>query len=175
MNSIENEVFLEIRLKLLTSLIGTKRSEKNYDKRRGNAMAQILMIEDNPYRIYMVKKSLEAEGHQVSINKSAQIPITNSILDVIDLILINYFFDNENGWDIFYDLRKKYNPIPAMLYALIDCTLPSVVRLGQAVQEALKLRQKNKETWQFSDTELFKFNKKHEGVIHYRGSHQVCS
>ncbi len=106
-------------------------------------MAQILVIEDNGYKLFMVKKALEADGHDVYVNWAKPIPIKTTTTGKMDLILISRSWGNENGWHIFNELKEKDNQAAIILYVLQDCNLASVAGLSKAAHEALRCSQKS--------------------------------
>jgi DNA-binding response OmpR family regulator len=81
-------------------------------------MSNILIIEEDPGRAFLIKKALEIEAHQVTI--------TNDILRLshilsthdVDLILVNHFIQNGSGWDVYHRIWKEDGTLPAMVYAL---------------------------------------------------------
>jgi len=105
-------------------------------------MAQVLIVEDNGYKLFMVKKALEADGHDVFVNLANRFPIQTTPMEEMDLILINRSWSKENGWNIFNELKEKGNKAAIILYVLQDCNLASVAGLSQTGQEALRCSQK---------------------------------
>lgn len=117
-------------------------------------MARILIVEDDGYHIFMIKKALAADGHEVCTypSNSQAFTLTHLLaVEKMDLVLINRFLSRGNGWDIFNQLKERDHEINVMLYVLQECTLASVKWLSQSVDEALKGRQKKQRRPGFSE------------------------
>jgi DNA-binding response OmpR family regulator len=105
-------------------------------------MARVLIVEEDNYRIFVLKKALEADGHEVSVNMAKHIPTQAHGAGGADLVLINWTLGNGKGWDVFNGLKDKDNKMALMLYALEDRNLGSVQWLRRSVREALACSQK---------------------------------
>lgn len=108
-------------------------------------MARVLIVEDDDYHIFMIKRALMAEGHEFSSCSSSSHP--SALMDMLagsnnDLVLINRFLNHGNGWDIFNRLKEQDTQVEVMLYVLEDCNLATVKWLSASVREALLCRQK---------------------------------
>lgn len=103
-------------------------------------MARILVVEDEGYYIFMIRKALAAGGHNVCVylpnHKSFTLPPTLAGGEM-DLVLINRFLQHGNGWNIFNKLKENDPEIRIMLYVLQECNLASVNWLSASVNEAL--------------------------------------
>lgn len=110
-------------------------------------MAHVLIIEDDGYHIFMLKKALAADGHKVctySPNSHTSTLVHMLAAGRIDLVLINRFLIRGNGWDIFNQLKERDHEINVMLYVLQDCNLAAVKCLGTSVKEALMCKDKKR-------------------------------
>jgi len=71
-------------------------------------MAKILVMDDEPYILLMIKKMLEKEGHEVDLALNG-----NDGLELFekfkpDLVITDIIMPQKEGLEIILELRKKY-------------------------------------------------------------------
>jgi len=99
-------------------------------------MASLLIFDDNNYRKYMLKKALEAENHDVRFSKTVSTDDISEYGTPVEIVLVNWFINNENGWALFNEIREKQKKCAVMLYALAVCNVGTLSGLVKALREA---------------------------------------
>jgi DNA-binding response OmpR family regulator len=76
---------------------------------------KILIIEDEPGLIFMLKDSLELEGYEVLTAEDGRTGIDITLEQQPDLILLDIMLPEYNGWDVCRILRNKGSEIPIIM------------------------------------------------------------
>lgn len=71
-------------------------------------MARILIIDDEPSILIMIKKMLEREGHQVDTAENGREGTELFEINKHDLIITDIIMPQKEGLEIILDLRKRH-------------------------------------------------------------------
>jgi CheY-like chemotaxis protein len=71
-------------------------------------MAKILVIDDEPSILLMIKKMLEKEGHEVDIALNGRDGLDLFEKKMADLLITDIIMPQKEGLEIIMELKKKY-------------------------------------------------------------------
>ena len=99
-------------------------------------MATILIVDDQPVILDLVKSALRDEGHDiVTIESPVGIEHQIDALDP-DLILLDRMANSFNSFDLLLELKLQYPKLPVMVYILQK--MVDLDRLKQSLAYALQ-------------------------------------
>ena len=107
-------------------------------------MIQVLIIEENTALGVLLKREFAAERYQVSVAPAVDMTAIGDQLLAADIVLINHACGNGSGWDIYRQIKMKYQKMTVMLYVLESWSQNSVKWIMKAVREALNDTQQGK-------------------------------
>ncbi len=85
----------------------------------GDDMSSVLLIEDDSVIASSIKYYLENEGFQIFTADNEEKSLNIIKENVIDLILLDITLGNENGFDLFHQIKKLTN-IPIIFLTALD-------------------------------------------------------
>ncbi len=71
-------------------------------------MAKIIVIDDEPYILLMLKKMLEMEGHSVEMAKNGKDGLAMINTNPPDLVITDIVMPEKEGLETIREVRKKY-------------------------------------------------------------------
>ncbi len=97
----------------------------------------IYVVDDDPFILKLVEKSLEKEGYRVQLFEYGEECLQAMEEEVPDLIVLDYLFTNRekevmNGKEVFNTIREKYPSMPVIMLSGQDSggVVLELARLG---------------------------------------------
>jgi len=97
----------------------------------------IYVVDDDPFILKLVEKSLEKEGYRVQLFEYGEECLQAMEEEVPDLIVLDYLFTNQekevmNGKEVFNTIREKYPSMPVIMLSGQDSggVVLELARLG---------------------------------------------
>jgi len=92
-------------------------------------MTKVMVVDDEPNVIFVVKKMLEREGYEVIGANSGEECLELLNLEKPDLILLDIMMPWLSGWDVLEEIRKneKLKSIPVVMFT-IKAPSPDMIR-----------------------------------------------
>ena len=83
-------------------------------------MAKILVVDNEPDTVELVKKILEKEGYEVVPAFSGKEALSKNNREKPDLVLLDIMMPDLSGWDVYQRLRKKNPDAKVALLSIIE-------------------------------------------------------
>jgi twitching motility two-component system response regulator PilH len=83
-------------------------------------MAKVLLIDDSPELVFLTRKLLEKEGHQVISAEDGKKGLQTAFLNKPDVILLDIMMPVEDGWAVCKKLKsdKITKNIPVIMFSV---------------------------------------------------------
>ena len=107
------------------------RSIENMDTEKRGVMANILIVDDQPYVRELLSEVLAREGYRVASVGDIQ-SIWGRLRDSPpDLVLLDLYLDGSKGWDVLRDIKSMDPDLPVLIVTAYD-SYDNDPRLSQA-------------------------------------------
>lgn len=82
---------------------------------------RILLVDDEPSLVKLVKKRLETEGFEVSVAMDGEEALEKAVKETPDLIILDVMLPKMNGYDVCRRLKSdaRYEKIPIILFTAL--------------------------------------------------------
>jgi two-component system response regulator VicR len=77
-----------------------------------NAPKKVLVVDDEPDTLELVKLVLESAGFEAILVKSGVEAMAKIDAEKLDLVLLDIMMPDMDGWDVFRKIREKNTSIP---------------------------------------------------------------
>ena len=94
-------------------------------------MANILIVDDQPYLQELFSQELIDEGYRVASVADAESVRGYLRESKPDLVLLDLYLDGFEGWDVLRDIKSKYPHLPVLIVTAYDSYVDDP-RLSQA-------------------------------------------
>ncbi|QDV68513.1 putative transcriptional regulatory protein TcrX [Rosistilla carotiformis] len=84
-------------------------------------MANILLAEDSPTQVVLLKSLLEEESHRVRVAGDGQVAMAMVAQQVPDVVVTDMQMPNMDGLELVKNLRHGYPQVPVILITAQDC------------------------------------------------------
>jgi len=82
-------------------------------------MAKIMIVDNEPDTVKMVKTMLEMEGFKVTPAYSGKECLKKLKMEKFDLVILDIMMPEMSGWDVFERIRKKDKKTPIMFLTVM--------------------------------------------------------
>ena len=98
---------------------------------RGKNVAKIMTVDNEPSIVEMVKRMLEAKGHEVSTALSGEECLEKLKREKPDLLLLDVMMPGLSGWDAYWRIRKKDKRLKVVFMSVLEISPKRAVELGK--------------------------------------------
>lgn len=87
----------------------------NYGRKVNEMSKKIMVVDDEPDTVDLVKLVLETEGFEVMIAYSGNECLMKLDKEKPDAVLLDIMMPEMDGWEVFKKIREKYNELPVAM------------------------------------------------------------
>jgi two-component system response regulator VicR len=87
----------------------------NYGREVNEMNKKIMIVDDEPDTVDLVKLVLETEGFEVMTAYSGNECLMKLDKEKPDAVLLDIMMPEMDGWEVFKEIREKYNELPVAM------------------------------------------------------------
>ncbi len=83
-------------------------------------MAKIMVVDDEPDTVDLIKLVLETEGFEIISAYSGRECLEKLIIERPELVLLDIMMPEMDGWEVFHRIKEKYQDLPVAILTIRD-------------------------------------------------------
>ncbi|MCX9089646.1 MAG: response regulator [Candidatus Methanoperedens sp.] len=92
-------------------------------------MEKIMVVDDEPDTVDLIKLVLETEGFEVISAYSGKECLEKLKIEKPSMILLDLMMPGMDGWEVFHEIKKKYEDIPVAILTVSDRDIDKMLGL----------------------------------------------
>jgi len=92
-------------------------------------MEKIMVVDDEPDTVDLIKLVLETEGFEVISAYSGKECLEKLKIEKPSMILLDLMMPGMDGWEVFHEIKKKYQDIPVAILTISDRDIDKMLGL----------------------------------------------
>lgn len=88
-----------------------------------------MVVDDEPDTVDLIKLVLETEGFEVTSAYSGKECLEKLKIEKPSMILLDLMMPGMDGWEVFHEIKKKYEDIPVAILTVSDRDIDKMLGL----------------------------------------------